>query len=70
MSRVIYSIAGDTIDDIAYRYYTGDSVAMLPQLLAANPGFSSSVILPINSAITIPDQPTQSIQRQALNLWD
>jgi len=70
MSRVVYSLSGDTFDDIAYRYYTGDSVAMLPQLLAANPGFSAAVILPINSAITIPDQPTSAVQRQALNLWD
>lgn len=70
MSRIVYSIAGDTLDDIAYRHYTGDTVAMLPALLAANIDLCDSVILPINSAVTLPDQPTSAVQRQALNLWD
>ncbi len=66
----IRSIQGDTMDAIAHRYYTGDSVAMLPLLLANNRSLCDVVIIPENTLVTIPAQPTQQVQRQTLSLWD
>ena len=58
------------MDAVAHRYYTGDSVAMLPNLITSNPNLCDDVVLPTNSMVRIPDQPTQQVQRQALSLWD
>lgn len=69
-TQLVRSLQGETMDSIAHRYYTADSVAMLPLLITSNQTLCDHVVLPTNSVVLIPDQPTQQIQRQALSLWD
>lgn len=65
---VIYAQQNDTLDDIAYRFYGTQAVAMLPALLDANPNIQD-VFLQENQIINLPEIIERPIN-QTLSLWD
>lgn len=69
--RIIAS-QGDTVDQICHRHY-GRTAGITEQVYAANPGLADlGPILPLGTAITLPDLPTQPAEttRKLVNLWD
>ena len=63
---------GDTVDAICWRHY-GHTAGVTEQVLLANPGLADlGPILPLGTAVTLPDLPTQPAEttRQLVNLWD
>lgn len=70
MARVA-SIAGDTLDALAWRA-RGLGPADLPAVLVANPGLAAlGAVLPKGTIVDIPDTaaPAPAL-RDTLNLWD
>lgn len=61
---------GDTVDAICWRYY-GRTAGVVEQVLDVNPGLADlGAVLPMGTAITLPEVATQAPQRQVVNLWD
>ena len=66
--RVIYSIQNDSLDAICYRYY-GESV--VEEVMAANPQLArADVILPIGTAVILPNIIQTTANKQTIQLWD
>lgn len=68
MIRTVNARQGDTLDEIASRYYGANSVPMLPALIEANP-YLVQVFIPEHTAVQLP-APVQLKQSQTLKLWD
>lgn len=69
MAQVI-AHQGDTVDAICWRHY-GRTAGVVEQVLDANPGLADlGTVLPMGTAITLPEVATQAPQRQVVNLWD
>lgn len=69
MARVI-AHQGDTVDAICWRHY-GRTAGVVEQVLDVNPGLADlGTVLPMGTAITLPEVATQAPQRQVVNLWD
>ncbi|MDR3429676.1 tail protein X [Silvimonas sp.] len=60
---------GDTLDAICQRYF-GRTAGVTEQALALTSGLASlGPVLPLGTAINLPDAPAQ-VQRQQVQLWD
>ncbi|WP_420864440.1 tail protein X [Zooshikella ganghwensis] len=60
---------GQTLDEIAWRYY-GHTDTVVENILEANPGLAKlPTILPSGTIINLPDIPKQSMKPQ-VKLWD
>lgn len=69
MAQVI-AHQGDTVDAICWRHY-GRTTGVVEQVLDVNPGLAElGTVLPMGTAITLPEVATQAPQRQVVNLWD
>lgn len=66
--RTIYSIQNDSIDAISYRYYGKSVVA---EIMAANPQLArADVILPMGTAVVLPNIIETTTNKQTIQLWD
>lgn len=69
MAQVI-AHQGDTVDAICWRHY-GRTAGVVEQVLDVNPGLADlGTVLPMGTAVTLPEVATQAPQRQVVNLWD
>jgi phage tail protein X len=69
MTTTYTSVAGDTADLIAWRYYGGLDGRQAEQLLAANPGLAElGAVLPAGVVITLPDL-AATATTQGVRLW-
>ena len=61
---------GDTLDEIAYRYYGNTSNKVVESIIEANFGITDyPAILPASVLIELPEV-TQSTEKQKVKLWD
>jgi phage tail protein X len=69
MPAAYTTIAGDTVDLIAWRYYGGLDGRQAEQLLAANPGLAElGAVLPAGVVIMLPDF-AATATTQGVRLW-
>ncbi len=62
--------AGDTADEIAFRYYGSPDASYVEQLLEANPGLADAgPELPAGMTLTMPDIVTPAVT-EGVRLWD
>ena len=61
---------GDTVDSLCWRVY-GATKGLNELVLEANQGLASlGAVLPIGHAVEMPDRPSQTTNKQVVNLWD
>lgn len=61
--------AGETLDALIWRV-RGLGPDDLPAVMAANPGLAAlGPVLPIGTAVTLPDAPPATRQRDVVQLW-
>ena len=61
---------GDTLDEIAYRYYGNTNNKVVEKIIEANFGITDyPAILPASVLIELPEV-TQSTEKQKVKLWD
>lgn len=61
---------GDTIDSLCYRVY-GSTQGLNELVLEANQGLASlGAVLPVGNPVEMPDRPTQTNNKQVVQLWD
>ncbi|OHV11208.1 tail protein X [Kushneria phosphatilytica] len=69
MARTVRSQQGDTLDRLCQRYYGRTDVT--ERVYAANPGLCElGPILPMATAITLPDITTPAPKARTVQLWD
>ncbi|RZG78571.1 phage tail protein [Acinetobacter sp. WCHAc060033] len=62
--------AGDTLDEIAYRYYGSTDQQVVETMINANFGISEyPPILPAGILIELPEK-KQTIEKRKVKLWD
>ena len=65
----IFSLQGDTVDALCWRYYERTQ-SMVEQVLVANPGLADlGVILPTGTPLELPDI-TAAAVCETYQLWD
>ncbi|SPJ35259.1 tail protein X [Kushneria phyllosphaerae] len=69
MARTVRAQQNDTLDHICYRHY-GRTDGVIERVFKANPGLCDlGPILPMGTAVTLPDINTQP-SRARVQLWD
>lgn len=65
----VHARQGETLDAVCQRYL-GRTAGVTEQVLALNTGLAAlGALLPLGTAITLPDLPTQALPPQ-VQLWD
>lgn len=65
-----YAHQGDTVDVLCWRVY-GRTAGVTEVVLEANPGLADlGPVLPMGTAVVLPEIIAQAEQRQMVNLWD
>ncbi len=64
----VKALQGDTVDLLCFRHY-GSTQGVTEQVLAANPGLSSTLFLTAGQEVELPDQPSIKTQ-EMIQLWD
>jgi len=67
---IVRALQGDTVDLICWRYY-GRTAGVTEQVLEKNPRLAElGEVLPIGTAVTLPDLPAAPAAPARLRLWD
>lgn len=71
MSQTYQTRDGDTLDEIAWRYYGAVNSSILRQVMDANPGIADiGPRLPLNVMVTLPEISVPATTRKGVVLWD
>ena len=67
---IVKALQGEALDELVWRA-TGQGMAALPAVLAANPGVAASgMALTEGRAVNIPDLPAPAVEIDLIQLWD